>query len=185
MYMGRGQLNVAIEDSHVHMELKLPAHDLLGFETINNKAQQKALDDALNQLKLSSLWEFPKQAQCQLTVAEASSHSHQDNGHGDHHNEKDHDDHHDDRHSNKTHDDHHDEHHHDEHHDSHQTDNYGGHMDISATYAFKCKNPKAINALSTNIFEQFERSESIKVQAITPNGQYSKNLSRTTPEVKF
>ncbi|WP_263078189.1 DUF2796 domain-containing protein [Endozoicomonas sp. Mp262] len=173
---GQGQLNLAIDDSQVYMELKLPAHDLLGFESINNKAQQQALDQALLQLKSPSLWSFPQQAQCLLTVADASSNKHQHDDHEDHHSEHHHDSHHSD---------HHDDEHHDPHHDSHQADSDSSHMDISATYTFKCNNTKAINALSTNLFKQFERSELIKVQAITGNGQYSKTLSRTAPKVTF
>ena len=80
---GQGELNFALEDSELHLELMIPAHDILGFESISTDAQQKQLDKALKQLESDQMWALPAGAQCRLMSSHAHT-SNSDHGH-DHH----------------------------------------------------------------------------------------------------
>ncbi|MGI9282452.1 MAG: ZrgA family zinc uptake protein [Endozoicomonas sp.] len=195
---GHGELNFAVEGSEVHLELKMPANDVLGFESITNDKQRHQLHEALEKLEASSLWSMTPAASCKLVSAKATSGS-EDHDHG--HKEA-HDDHgpHDDGHKKAHDDDHghdehashdsHDEHHDDEHashdgHDEHGHEEEGGHMDISATYVFECGNANQLKTISTSIFEVFERSESLSVQGFTQKGQAAAEMTKSKPEVRF
>ncbi|WP_172806898.1 ZrgA family zinc uptake protein [Endozoicomonas arenosclerae] len=202
---GHGALNFAVEGSEVHLELKMPANDVLGFESITNDKQRHQLHEALEKLEASSLWSMTPAASCKLVSAKANagaeSHDdehdhHDDHGHHDEHASKDHDDHgHHDEHASKDHNDHghHDEHaskehddhgHHDEHgHEGHEGE--GGHMDISATYVFECGNANQLDTISTSLFEVFERSQSLSVQGFTQKGQAAAEMTKNNPEVRF
>ena len=46
MSHGQGQLNVAVDNTVLQMELKLPAQDVLGFEKITTDAQRSSLKKA-------------------------------------------------------------------------------------------------------------------------------------------
>ncbi|WP_252178988.1 DUF2796 domain-containing protein [Endozoicomonas sp. 4G] len=187
---GHGELNFAVEGSEVHLELKMPANDVLGFETITTDKQRHQLHEALNKLEAASLWSMTPAASCKLVSAKATTSS-VDHEHGHH----EHDHHHDDEHAHHDHHehDHHDEHkhhEHDHHHDEHahhdlSHEGHGGHMDISATYVFQCGNVSQLNTISTSIFEKFERSESLSVQGFTQKGQTAAEMTKSTPEVRF
>lgn len=206
---GEGELNFAIEGSQVHMELKMPAHDVLGFETIKTSEQKHQLHEALEKLEAPGLWSFTTAASCELVEAHASAggaeaeHDDHDEHHNKHEGHDDHDEHHskheghddhDEHHS--KHDDHeehhsksegHDEHdHHDEHkgHD-HDSEGESGHLDIAATYVFECRTPAKLSSFNTSLFEVFERSESLKVQGFTESDQIASEMSRSQPEVRF
>ena len=148
---GQGELNFATEGSELHMELMMPAHDILGFETISTPAQQQQLDEALAKLESESVWSLPAAARCQLAEAHASTTNENHNDH-DHHG-----------------------------HDSEA----GGHMDIAATYLFKCQNISSLNQFATTLFETFPRSELIQVQGFTSSGQLSENMTPDQPKVHF
>ncbi|WP_330925560.1 DUF2796 domain-containing protein [Candidatus Sororendozoicomonas aggregata] len=162
---GHGELNLAIDNQTLYLELSVPAHDIVGFESIKTDQQQATLDDALKQLETPGLWTLPEAAACGMVSARAIA------GHEQHDHEK----------HNHSHD--HDAHEHNHDHDAHQQN--GNHMDISATYIYQCTHPKAINQLGTTLFDQFERSETIKVQALTDQGQQSGTLSRKQPKVSL
>ena len=199
---GEGELNFAIEGSELHLELMMPAHDILGFESINTEAQQQQLDAALKTLESEQIWQLPASAQCVLSHANASAtghDDHHDHGHDDHHDHKDHDHGHDD-HGHKKHDDHkaHDDHEHEHGHNhghdhghdhghghGHGHHDHGAHMDIAVSYEFKCSNPTSLNQFSTTLFETFPRSEKIHVQGFTQQGQLSDIITAQEPEVRF
>ncbi|WP_422138663.1 ZrgA family zinc uptake protein [Endozoicomonas sp. ALC020] len=200
---GQGELNFAVEGSEIHLELKMPANDVLGFETITTDKQRHQLHEALEKLEAASLWSMTPAASCKLVSAKATSSS-VDHDHGrekahndDHgHHEKDHNRHdHHDEHASHGHDDEHDHHgehasddHHDDHHGEHNHEEHeseSGHMDISATYVFECGNANQLNTISTSIFETFERSESLSVQGFTQKGQMAAEMTKSKPEVRF
>ncbi|KEQ18836.1 DUF2796 domain-containing protein [Endozoicomonas numazuensis] len=159
---GHGELNFAVEGSEVHLELKMPANDVLGFESITNDNQRHQLHEALEKLEASSLWSMSPAASCKLISAKATSGS-EDHDHGhekNHHND-------------------HDEHGHEGHKDE------GGHMDISATYVFECGKTSELDTISTSIFEVFERSQSLSVQGFTQKGQAAAEMTKSKPEVRF
>lgn len=153
---GKGELNFATEGSELHMELMMPAHDILGFETISTPAQQQQLDEALARLQSESIWSLPAAARCQLADAHAST-------------------------TNENHDGHDHGHDHGQGHDSEA----GGHMDIAATYKFKCQNISSLDQFATTLFETFPRSELIQVQGFTSSGQLSENMTPDQPQVRF
>ncbi|AMO55190.1 hypothetical protein GZ77_11540 [Endozoicomonas montiporae] len=169
---GEGKLNFATEGSELHMELMMPAHDILGFERITTHAQKQQLDKALAKLESENLWSLPAAAGCQLKTAHASTtkevHVQDDHDHGHKHD----DDHH---HKHSGHDHHHDDH------DAHDD----GHMDISASYVYQCKDISQLNQFSTTLFESFPRSERIRVQGFTRSGQLSETMTPNQPQVRF
>ena len=145
---GHGQLNVAIEDNTLEMELQLPAHDVLGFEKISSDKQRKQLKTALNLLSESSLWVFSEAAKCSLTHAQAfTSQGAYKSGH-------DHDHHHD--------------------HGDHHTSN---HMDIFAHYSYQCQKPEALTRVKTTLFDLFAGTQTVVVQLLTVNGQQRATLT--------
>lgn len=152
---GLGELNFAVEGSELHMELMMPAHDILGFESITTEAQQQQLDEALMQLESESLWVLPDNAKCQLSTAHASATGNNDDGH---------------------------DHQHDH---NHNHEEHGAHMDIEVSYVFTCDVPVNLNQLSTTLFENFPRSEKIHVQGFTSRGQLSEMITSRQPQVQF
>lgn len=161
---GEGELSLVVENTEMHLELMMPAHDILGFETIATDAQQKQLDETLAQLESGDLWIPSAQAQCQLVKAQAKtsndSHSH-DHKH-DHGHKHDHE-----QGPECNHDDH------------------GAHMDIMVSYVYECKNTAQLTDLTTQIFKQFPRSEKIRVQGLTDKGSVFTEISPRQPQVKF
>ena len=125
---GHGQLNFAVDGRDVHLELEIPAADVLGFESIKSDKQKAQLKETLEALESGSLWQFTEAAQCQMVSAEAfSGKEHKEEGHHDDHDDHhekhdgDHDDHHEKHEAH--HGDHHKEHHddHDDHHEKHES----------------------------------------------------------------
>ncbi|MRI32240.1 hypothetical protein EOPP23_04435 [Endozoicomonas sp. OPT23] len=196
---GEGQLNFAIDGRDIHLELEVPANDILGFESITTDQQKAQLKEALKALESDSLWQFTEAAQCQLIAANAlSGEEHEEEGehHDDHdkHHEK-HDDHHEkhesgdhDKHHDEDHKDEHDKHHsenHDDEHEEHHGEEGSAHLDISATYHYRCDKPQAVNSLKTTLFTRFKNSEELAVQGFTDRGQVSLELTRKHNKVTF
>ncbi len=154
---GYGELNLAVDNQTLYLRLNVPAHDIVGFENIKTDQQHVTLNAALKQLEAPGIWTLPEAAVCKMVSASAMAEQHE---HYDH--------------KKPSHNHDHDEH-----------DHYGNHMNISASYTYQCTHPKAINQLETTLFEQFERSKTIKVQALTDHGQQSATLSRQQPKVSF
>ncbi|WP_257279797.1 DUF2796 domain-containing protein [Endozoicomonas sp. ISHI1] len=185
---GQGELNFAVEGSEVHLELTMPANDVLGFETVTTDKQRHQLHEALKKLEAANLWSMTPAASCKLVSARAATSS-ADRQHDDHDEHVSHD-HHDEHVSHDHHDehashDHHDEHASHDHHDEHGHKGHSGHMDISATYVFECGNPGQLNIINTSIFEVFERSKSLSVQGFTQKGQTAAEMTKSKPEVRF
>ncbi|WP_257253614.1 MULTISPECIES: DUF2796 domain-containing protein [unclassified Endozoicomonas] len=167
---GQGELNFAVEGSEVHLELTMPANDVLGFETVTTDKQRHQLHEALKKLEAANLWSMTPAASCKLVSARAATSS-ADRQHDDHDEHVSHD--------------HHDEHASHDHHDEHGHKGHSGHMDISATYVFECGNPGQLNIINTSIFEVFERSKSLSVQGFTQKGQTAAEMTKSNPEVRF
>ncbi len=168
---GTGEVNLAQEGQSLYIELTLPAHDALGFETIKTKAQKKALYKALETMEAPGLWVLPASAECKLVEAHASA--------GGHDHDDDHDHHHDSKH------DHHDDHnhHHDsKHDDEHDHHDHSEHLDLQATYNFTCNVPANLSSIKTDLFNRFERSEKLSLQGLTDRGSVKVTLAPAKPE---
>ncbi len=173
---GKGALNFAIEGKDIHLELEMPAADILGFESIHTDKQKQQLEQSLNALESASLWQFTKSAQCQLITAKATSgeeHESDDDHHEEHESDNDH------------HEDHESDNDHHEDHDNDRREEKSGHLDISVSYHYRCNNPKTLSTLKTSIFGRFEHSEEIAVQGFTDRGQVSLKMTRHKNEVSF
>ncbi|MDD7805601.1 MAG: DUF2796 domain-containing protein [Endozoicomonas sp. (ex Botrylloides leachii)] len=66
---GKGKLDIAIDNTSVHMQLIVPTQDILGFEKIQTPYQLSALNKALDQLTSGGFWILPKKAKCTLVNA--------------------------------------------------------------------------------------------------------------------
>ena len=163
---GAGEVNLAQDGKQLYIELTLPAHDALGFETIKTDSQKQELALALKKLEAPDMWVLPTKAQCQLEEAHASANR---ENHGDKH----HDDH----------DDDHARHHHD--HDPDHEHKDSNHLDIQATYLFSCSAPNNLNSIGTDLFKRFERSERLSLKGLTNAGSISATLTPAQPEAKF
>ena len=185
---GVGQMNFAIEGRHIHLELRAPGFDILGFESLSSDKQRQQLHQALARLKQSALWSLPDSAGCTMVEAESHVVGHDDHQkEGDHkHNHKSdshqHDHHREDHHQHAHHKENAHKHEHDRHHDKHKSEE---HIDIRATYVYQCRRIDQINRITTNYFKTFTSSEKLTVQGITANKQVSGTLTPQQPEIKF
>ena len=181
---GEGELNFAVEGNFLHLELSTPGFDILGFESITTEAQHEQLDEALEKLKSTTLWQLTPAADCNLIEVSTSNNypSHDDDQH-DH--GSDHDDSHDDdQHDHGSdHDDSHEEH--EKHKGHHNEHNDGDHIDISATYVYQCSEIGNLNSIVTTLFNTFPHSEQLRVQGFTASGQLAEHMNRDKPEVQF
>ncbi|GAA4652194.1 DUF2796 domain-containing protein [Kistimonas scapharcae] len=84
---GAGQLNLAVEGKLLHIEMTIPGHDIVGFESITSPEREQQVDQAIERLQQASMWHLPTSAQCTLlsTKAGHSAESHHDDDHGHHH----------------------------------------------------------------------------------------------------
>ena len=159
---GEGELNFAVEGSQLHLELTMPAQDILGFESITSEAQEEQLHQALKKLE-TDLWQPTTSAKCQLIESHAYVPGHDEhNGHEDHH---------------EKHEDH----------EGHQEAEAGesSHINITASYVFECSKISRLKNFGTSLFDTFSHSEMIRVQGFTSKGQLSAEISRSKPGVRF
>ena len=149
---GVAQLNVALDDNSLELELHSPAMNLVGFEHKAQSAQdKKAVEMAKQQLTNPiALFGIPAAAGCKVSKTDLDSPLF---GSEEHH---DHDD-----------------------HDSHaKGEHEHAHSDIDADYTLACDNPKALTALDlAGLFKQFPATHKINAQAITAQGQKGEELT--------
>ena len=163
---GLGHVNFAVDGSQVHLELAVPAFDILGFESMTTQSQRSQLGDALRTLEKEELWSFSSSAHCRLNYASASESEVMMSG--------------------KKHHKHHDSHH--KHGDSHSgQDQHRSqqHMVINARYTYECSDIGKLDHISTLLFQEFRNSQQLKVQGIVGSGQIAGKMNREQPEVQF
>ena len=187
---GIATLNLAMEGDELEIEFVSPAGNIVGFEhEAVTEAERRAIRDAIEQLrKGNELFDLPLAASCSLQVAEVE-HGHgkeekREDGHG-------HDAEHDDG----------EEHEHagDEEHDTHAEreakhddgDEHGHdgeegdtHSEFHARYRCEC-NGSAIETIGVRLFEYWPRIEAIRVQALTPDGQFGGVAKADDPVIRL
>ena len=90
---GAAAMNIAIEDSQLHIELESPAINIVGFEHSPRSSQQKqTVQQAASALKnAGKMFELPSEAKCKLMEAEVESpllkNDHDHHGHEEAHSE--------------------------------------------------------------------------------------------------
>lgn len=61
----------------------------------------------------------------------------------------------------------------------------GGHADIRAQYQYHCTRPEQLRHLDAVLFRHFPGSERLRVQAVTPRGQASGELTAEQPRLRL
>ena len=179
---GKGEMNVAVDKNTLFLEMTLPGHDVIGFETISTDAQRKKVAQALTMMESADLWAFSADAQCSLTAAHASHSADKHDEHEQHDAHDDHDEHakHDAHDEHKEHA-HHEEHeHHEEH--AHKSE-AGGHLEFSLSAEFICKYPKKLHSMTVNTFDHMPQSKSLSVQVLGNSGQNHATVTSASRKV--
>ena len=212
---GIATLNLAMEGDELEIEFVSPAGNIVGFEhEAVTAAERRAIRDAIEQLrKGNELFDLPLAASCSLHVAEVE-HGHgeeekREDGHGQDAEHDDGDEHgyaSDEEHGTHSgHDAKHDdgdEHGHagdEEHgthsgqgakHDDHDEHGHAGdeehdtHSEFHARYRCEC-NGSAIETIGVRLFEYWPRIEAIRVQALTPDGQFGGVAKADDPVIRL
>ena len=187
---GIATLNLAMEGDELEIEFVSPAGNIVGFEhEAVTAAERRAIRDAIEQLrKGNELFDLPLAASCSLHVAEVE-HGHgeeekREDGHGQ---DAEHDD--GDEHghaieegdgAHSGHEAKHDDG--DEH--GHAGDEGDTHSEFHARYRCEC-NGSAIETIGVRLFEYWPRIEAIRVQALTPDGQFGGVAKADDPVIRL
>jgi len=163
---GIATLNLAMEGDELEIEFASPAGNIVGFEhEAVTAAERRAIRDAIEQLrKGNELFDLPLAASCSLHVAKVE-HGHgeeekREDGHGQ---DAEHDD-----------------------GDEHEHDGEDGdtHSEFHARYRCEC-NGSAIETIGVRLFEYWPRIEAIRVQALTPDGQFGGVAKADDPVIRL
>ncbi|PHS24693.1 MAG: hypothetical protein COA83_07575 [Methylophaga sp.] len=168
---GVANLNIAISKQNLVIELHTPADNILGFEFMPKTDRQKQkLSDSLSLLKQpDSLFEIPKQAQCNLKQTKIDNPFAPEKTHETEH---------------KKHDslDSSDEYKH----DSHDNKEHETHTDFEIQYSYHCQQPERLTDLATNgLFKHFPNFVTLKVQWANDSQQSATTLTKQATTVSF
>ena len=189
---GIATLNLAMEGDELQIEFVSPAGNIVGFEhEAVTEAERRAIRDAIEQLRKGhELFDLPPAASCSLHVAEVE---HDDHGHDAE--QDDHDEHgHAEEEGDGTHTGHeatrdggdedghaveegdgthsgHEAKDDDGDEDGHAGEEGDAHSEFHAHYHYEC-NGSAIETIGLRLFHHWPRIEEIRVQALTPDGQF-------------
>ena len=182
---GIGELNIAVENNELLIELISPAINIVGFEHQPENAEQKQqISDAIKRLEQAGeLFITSQDALCQIEHVHVEStildehdghdqddeeHGHKDDeehGHGDdeEHGHKD-----DEEHGHGDDDDH-----------GHEADSHQEiHSDFTAEYEFHCDKPEKLVEINVKLFEAFPLTEKLNAQVLSLSGQSAKTLTK-------
>ena len=178
---GHWQMNAAIEDDHLHVELIAPGADVVGFEheakTPNEKAKVWKATETLKQG--SAMLVLPAAAGCELEEVHVEVGALDDDHHDDH---KD-----DHKHDHAKHDDHKDDHKHDDHkhghdkhddHAKHDDHDDEAHNEFHVEYEFHCTDVAKLETIGVTIFDAFPDSEEVDATVLTAKGQRAAELDK-------
>ena len=187
---GIATLNLAMEGDELEIEFASPAGNIVGFEhEAVTAAERRAIRDAIEQLrKGNELFDLPLAASCSLHVAKVE-HGHgeeekREDGHGQDAEHDDGDEHeHDGEDGDGTHSGHEAKH---DDGDEHEHDGEDGdtHSEFHARYRCEC-NGSAIETIGVRLFEYWPRIEAIRVQALTPDGQFGGVAKADDPVIRL
>ncbi len=178
---GRSQINLAVDDDHLELELTAPGMDIVGFEHApRDDSQRAAIDAALATLNNPDNWlAFEPAGAC--TAGEIKAHTHgynADDGHDHDHGKGDHEQHGDHDHGHDEHDDHNGKHDHD--HDEHEGHD---HAEFHLRLHADCTRPP--QAVQLRLAERFPGIELLRVDLITPTRQDRVELSGGQTRVRL
>lgn len=158
---GHGNLNIAVEDKRVSMELEVPGMDIVGFEHDATTDEQKAaMEKAKAQLAQPlAVFKLPSAAGCTVAdakVAVEAEHHHDGDADHDH-----------DKAAGEDHD-----------HDEHE-----GHKEFHVTYALDCAKPASITAIDFDYFKLFAGAHDLTVNVVTAKAPNTYEVSRDAPSL--
>jgi hypothetical protein len=160
---GHGNLNIAVEDKRVSMELEVPGMDIVGFEHDATTDDQKAVVEMAKAQLAQPLAVFKLPAAAGCTVADAKVAVE-----AEHHHDGDADDDHDhDQAAGEDHD-----------HDEHE-----GHKEFHVTYTLDCAKPASITAIDFDYFKLFAGAHDLTVNIVTAKAQNTYNVTRDAPSL--
>jgi hypothetical protein len=160
---GHGNLNIAVEDKRVSMELEVPGIDIVGFEHDATTDDQKAVvEKAKAQLAQPlAVFKLPAAAGCTVADAKVAVEA-------EHHHDGDADDDHDhDQAAGEDHD-----------HDEHE-----GHKEFHVTYTLDCAKPASITSIDFDYFKLFASAHDLTVNIVTAKAQNTYNVTRDAPSL--
>ena len=162
---GHGNLNIAVEDKRVSMELEVPGMDIVGFEHDATTDDQKAaMEKAKAQLAQPlAVFKLPAAAGCIVADAKVAVEA-------EHHHDGDADEDHDHDHDKAAGEDHD--------HDEHE-----GHKEFHVTYALDCAKPASITAIDFDYFKLFAGAHDLTVNIVTAKAQNTYNVTRDAPSL--
>lgn len=162
---GHGNLNIAVEDKRVSMELEVPGMDIVGFEHDATTDDQKAaMEKAKAQLTLPlAVFKVPAAAGCTVADAKVAVEA-------EHHHDGDADEDHDHDHDKAAGEDHD--------HDEHE-----GHKEFHVTYALDCAKPANITSIDFDYFKLFAGAHDLTVNIVTAKAQNTYNVTRDAPSL--
>lgn len=187
---GIATLNLAMEGDELEIEFVSPAGNIVGFEhEAVTAAERRAIRDAIEQLrKGNELFDLPLAASCSLHVA-AVEHGHgeeekREDGHGQDAEHDDGDEHgHAGEDGDGTHSGHEAKHDDGDEH-GHAGEDGDTHSEFHARYRCEC-NGSAIETIGVRLFEYWPRIKAIRVQALTPDGQFGGVAKADDPVIRL
>lgn len=170
---GLAALNLAVEGDEVHMELRSPAANMVGFEhPPASAADHEAVRRAMHRLENGeALFRLTAPAGCRLEDTRVDTPL---SATGDHHDEAE------GTRAGAAHD-----HHGHDHDGHHETSGDDAHTDITAIYRFHCESPARLAGLEVTLFEAFPATQRLRVQYITAQGQGAADLTAARPALEF
>jgi hypothetical protein len=158
---GVSLLNVAVEGERVLMELEAPGMDIVGFEHEATSEEDLARVEAATAALSEPLTLFVPAADagCAVESAEASlleEHEGEEHGEEDHAEEAA---------------------------AEGEGEGEGGHTEFRASYALRCANPKALDAIEFAFFEVFPGAEEVEVQLVSEGGSTAFEVGRDEPRL--
>jgi hypothetical protein len=155
---GGGQLNVAVEQGTLMIDLSLPAMNVVGFEhPAHNKNERDQVAQAADLLRDGMrLFAPAPAAKCVLTKSEVESALLGNAGH------------------------------HDDENGRHEDEGEGnGHADFDVSYEFNCHTPTQLDSLTLSLFDRFPGTHHLRTQVITSSGQAGIDLTDENKVLKL
>ena len=162
---GHVQLNIAIAQNEILLDLIAPGADVVGFEHApQNKNQQHALSKVLLQLKNpKNLFSFSNKANCKIIMEKVNEDLSVKLDTHNHHN------------NHLPHDNHNHQHNH------HKSEAHG---EFFINYLYECTNIKYLDAIKTNWFNVFN-TKTMKVNLVTKSEQKSLELNKSKTVIQL
>ncbi|MBF0238419.1 MAG: DUF2796 domain-containing protein [SAR324 cluster bacterium] len=160
---GIGELNVAMDENQLMIELHTPGMNIVGFEHEPATPEQK---DAVRQANQTlenpgKMFELSPKGKCKVVSAKSEL------IHSDHEEDAD------------------AEHHSDHEEDAEHQEEEGGHAEFHVNYQFDCASPEKITEIPVKIFQVFPNTQKLKLQLITPQHQSAQTLTPQAPVIRF